>query len=269
MDDLTKFWTDWVSNLVVYGNTAAYAQERKFLENITLTIPGDVWARGCSHTFADLGYAGKGDSKIKQLKRNYYNEQSVIDARAAIQSRDDQEITSIGISTLGQAKKGSSQGYCIRSVVVNYFGAKVTPDKKDRLTIDVHYRTTELLRKFGADLIFLHEFLIPEILKDNPWNISGPHEVRLHLSTCFFSALFIPVFFRFTDPVFFLNRLKKHTGKQFYKRCLFRTKTMLERDASHYKFRSRKNMQELANGFLDDGKIDRKKLETFLEEELQ
>ena len=266
--DITKLWIDSVTNLVLFGSPVAYAQERKFLENQVIIIPGETWAKGCSHIFADLGYSAKGN-KMTQLKRNYYNEQSVTECQKIIQSRNNQEITSIGISTLGEAKKRSTQGHCIRGVVLNYFEAKVTPDKRDRLTIDVHYRTTELLRKFGADLVFLHKFLLPEILKNNPWSIKVPHEIRLHLSTCFFSALFMPVFFRFVDPVHVLKSMKNNLGStnQFYKRCLFRAKVMLDREPEHYKFRSRRNMQELATGFLDSGKINRERLEKFIKEE--
>jgi len=259
---------NWVEEEVLCAPTSAYAQERKFMEHRVLIIPGEVWSQGNSHTFADLGYSGTGKSKVNQLKRNYYNEHSVKEARKVIAGRGSQVVTSVGISTLGQAKKKSSQGFCLRSVAINHFAARVTPEKKELLTVDIHYRTTEMLRKFGADLIFLHEFLIPEILKENPWSIKGPHEVRLHFATCFFSALFIPVFFRFKDPIVFLKKLKERGENLFYRRCLFRTKTMLERNASHYKFRSRRNMQELATGFLEKGHIDRERLKEFLKKEV-
>jgi len=262
-NNITAEWIRMVENSVMSHPSSAYAQERKFMEGVVFTFPGEVWAKGLGHTLPDLGYSQAG-SKMKQLTRDYYNEESVNEAKKIIKGRKKQSVTSIGISTLG-AKKNNSQGHCIRSITVNYFEDKVTPNKRPRFTIDLLYRSTELLRKFAADLIFLHDIMIPDIIEGNPWGYEAPDEIRFYFSSCFFSGLFIPVFFQFTDPVEFMKELKqKHGDTVFYRRCLFRTKSMLERDFSHYSFRSRRNMQELSQKLFKEGRIDKKRLEKHL-----
>lgn len=261
--DITRWWIDWVTDVVLGDAAICFAQERKFMGATTFRIPGNVWDQGVSHAYPDLGYA-KGGSKINQLKRNYYNEESVREAKKKMSERAAQTITSVGISTIGGAK-ANSQGHCIRSVVVSRYSPKITVSRQQEVYLDVFYRTTELLRKFGADLLFLKDFLVPEILEGNPWGVKTPTAVRMYFSSCFFSALFIPVLYQFIDPTAFLQQLYKKEGdSQFYRRVVFRTKAMLERDASHYKFQSRRNMQNLAMGFMDQDKIDRKALEKHL-----
>jgi len=266
--DITDRWVKFATNVALEADPKAYAQERVFTTGTGFTVKGKQWERGITHSLVDLGYS-KAGSKMTQLKRDYYNEDSVKEAKSTINSRHDQSVSSVGISTLG-GKKKNAQGHCIRSVVINHFDEKVSPFKQSSISIDVFYRTTELLRKFGADLIFLKEFLIPEILYGTEWQRIDISEIRFYFSSCFFSALFIPVLYQFVDPVWFLKRLKESRGDViFYRRCLFRTKTMLERSVDNYKFRSRRNMHELAENFMGSGKINREKLETYLKEELK
>jgi len=268
MSDITGRWIDFAAKVALESSPKAYAQERIFTTGTGFTVKGKEWERGLNHSLIDLGYSGTG-SKMTQLKRDYYNEDSVKEAKQAINGRSDQSVTSVGISTLG-GKKKNAQGHCIRSLVVNYFDEKVNPFKQSNISIDVFYRTTELLRKFGADLVFLKEFLIPEILYGTEWQRTDIREIRFYFSSCFFSALFIPVFYQFVDPVGFLERLKESRGDViFYRRCLFRTKTMLERSVDNYKFRSRRNMHELAENLMGNGKIDRERIENYLKEELE
>jgi len=256
--DITSWWIQFVEQMVLKRPAVAYAQERKFVEHAQLIIPGNVWKNGVSHTLPQLGYSEDG-SKRKQLTRDYVNMESIEKAKEIFKARDSKSIASVGISTIGGEKRSSSQGHCIRSIVVNYFSPSVTPDKKPRLTIDIEYRTTELLRKFGADLIFFYDTYIPMILKDNPWGIKYPDEVRLYFPTCFFSALFIPVFFQFRDPVEFLEQAEKYCDKVYYHRLIHRAKTLVEKSPEDFGFQSRRNMQELAHNTMDEQTLNRLK----------
>jgi len=263
--NITDRWVDFVTHVATSSIPSAYAQERLFTEGQAFMITGDEWRRGLSHSLLDLGYSLKG-SKMKQLKRDYYNPESVEQAKMAINLRtsNEQEVTSVGISTI-YGKKRNVQGHCIRSIVLNYFGRKVSPFNQSKVSIDIFYRTTELLRKFGADLIFLREFLLPEILKDTIWSEKLVSKVRFYFSSCFFSALFIPIYYQFRNPEEFLEDLARGRGDViFYRRCLFRTKAMLERNVDSYKFRSRKNMHELAESIMKKGLVDRKSLEKYI-----
>ncbi len=264
--DLTADWMNWLSRTVIESKASSHAQERAFFEGILWKIPGTTWGAGCSHTVENLGYSKDGH-KMTQLSRDYTNHGDVEQAKTAFHKRKDQSVSSIAISTIG-AVKTNAMGHCIRNIIISYHSPKVTPDKKPRLTVDILYRTTELLRKFGADLIFLNEMLIPEILDGNPWGIETPDEVRMYFSSCFFSALFIPVFYQYHDPTIFLHQLKEYEGDSiFYRRCLYRTKTMLEKEPDTYKFASRKNMSEFAFRLIASGKIDKPKIQKFLEKE--
>src|SRR5690606_19285649 len=199
--NITGGWIDFVWKMAASSPAVAYAQERKFIPGQMWQVDGSVWSNGYDHDLECLGYAPPGEAKIKQLKRNYYNPESVEEAREKITSRNNQVHTSVGISTLAGGKRKVSQGHCIRSLVLTYSSPKVNPHGQEVLAIDIFYRTTELIRKFGADLIFLHDFLIPEVLRDNPWGIETPTVIRFHFSTCYFSALFLPIFLQFVDPV--------------------------------------------------------------------
>ncbi len=264
--DLTYKWIDWVMSHVLWTDASSHAQERKFMEGLTLTIPGKIWAKGCSHKLSDLGYSDTG-TKMSQLVRDYTNYESIEEAKAAFHTRKDQAVTAWNISTIG-AVKTNAQGHCISNIIVGYHSPRVTLDRKPRLTVDILYRTTELLRKFGADLLFLRNNLIPDILEGNPWEIETPDLVRMYFPSCFFSALFIPVFYQYIDPVGYLQELKEAEGDGiFYRRCLYRTKTMLEKEPDTYKFASRKNMACFAEKLMSSGKIDKQKVQDFIRKE--
>jgi len=263
---VTESWMGFVYRSIVYEPAASHAQERKFMEGLSWKIPGPVWKKGCKHKLSNLGYSDTG-TKMSQLKRDYINHDSIMEAREAFKTRKDQSVTSWCISTIG-AVKTNAQGHCIRNVIVSYHSPRVTESKEPRLTIDILYRTTELLRKFGADLIFLGEELIPEILEDSPWE-KEPDEIRMYFPSCFFSALFIPVFYQYVNPIRFLKQLKEVQGNTiFYRRCLYRTKTLLEKEPDSYKFASRRNMAEFAqNRLILSGKIDKQKVQGFIRKE--
>lgn len=264
--NVTENWMDFVYRSIIHEPAASHAQERKFMEGLSWKIPGGVWQRGCRHKLSDLGYSNSG-TKMTQLTRDYMNLDDIELAHKAFHKRKDQSVTTWYISTIG-AVKTNAQGHCIRGLVLHYTSPRVTLDKKPRLTIDIVYRTTELLRKFGADLIFLTEILIPKVLEDNPWGITEPDEVRMYFSSCFFSALFIPVFFQYVDATEFLSNLYLVQGDSiFYRRCVYRTKTMLEKEPETYKFASRKNMSEFAHRLISSGNIDKQKIQEFLKKE--
>jgi len=265
---ITETWIAFVRESVLKEPYKALAQERAFMSGLVMEIPGKEWKRGLSHTLSDLGYEERG-TKMKQLYRDYCDTAAVEEAKKVMATRADQEVSSIGIPTLAGEKKRTAQGHCIRTIVISHYDAKVNPSGKPYLRVDILYRTTELLRKFGADLIFLYKF-IPELLESNPWGVKVPNMVSFYFPACFFSGLFIPVFYRFTDPVDFLQRLKEGVSPEeihFYKRCFFRTKTMLDRDVDHYKFRSRRNMHLLAQRFLDEGWINEEGIREYIKNE--
>lgn len=262
MADITSLWMQFVSDWVLFAPSYSYAQERKFMEGQTMLFPDFVWREGCSHNLEDLGYSKTG-TKMTQLTRDYMNWGEIEAAKKAFWERKDQSVTSWAISTIGAAKR-NAQGHCIRNMFVNYHHPKVSVGEEGTLVVHLHYRTTELLRKFGADLVFIRNVLIPEVLAGNPWK-DEPDEVYIHFANCFFSALFIPVFYQYKDPIKFLKDLREAQGDTiFYRRCLYRTKTMLEKEPDTYKFASRRNMSEFAHRLISSGKIDKQEVQDFI-----
>jgi len=265
MGNITDYWMGQVNDWVTYAPASSHAQERKFMDNLTMYFSKEAWNKGCKHGLEDLGYSKTG-TKMNQLSRDYMNLEDIKKARKAFQERKDQSVTTWAISTIG-AVKSNAQGHCIRNMIITYHHPKVEVNGEGRLKVHLQYRTTELLRKFGADLIFLEKVLIPAVLDDNPWQ-EHIDDIYISFANCFFSALFIPVFYQYTDPVKFLKRLKNAQGDTiFYRRCLYRTKTLLEKEPDTYKFASRRNMSELGHRLILSGKIDKQKVQDFIKKE--
>src|SRR5690606_27066132 len=132
------------------------------------------------------------------------------------------------------------------------------------LSVDIEYRTTELIMKYGADLVFFHEVLIPEILEGNPWGITTPSVVRCYFPSCYISLLYLPVLYRFTDPVQFLEDVQANEPETYSARALYRSRSIMGKDPSVYGYRSRRKMTEMAQELMEQGVIDRPRLEAYL-----
>lgn len=103
----------------------------------------------------DLGYKNE-TTKLKQLRFYYWNEESmdrgVSEYRRLVKKG---KYGSIGITTHGNYKENfTQQGFCIQSIVFTYL--------IDRSVIDIFYRTTEIIKKFGADLVYLRRSVLSE-----------------------------------------------------------------------------------------------------------
>lgn len=240
---------------------------RKYVANATMVIPGEAWHRGFPLNMADLGYKGK-DNKINQLKRIYFNQEAVDAARDKLTSRtkDERDFTSVAVPTMADKKDQRSQGYCMNSVVVTHLpkGPKV-PEPLTYITI--FYRVTEVIQKFGADLIFLSEVVIPQIIQDK-YKVT---EVRLQFTNAYFSPLFLPVLYHFTDPVDIMKELEARMELPGYpaifKSCLRAAALpFIQKNPDHYKYRMRRLMHLLALGHLDAGRISRDKMMSFITE---
>lgn len=98
-----------------------------------------------------------------------------------------------------KSKRASVMGPCIQSVVLTL------PDKgKGRVMIDVFYRTTELYKKFPADLVFLRDVLL------QPFQL-GEVDITMHMA----NLTLHPMYYVTTiplqdDPIKELEKLKKH-----------------------------------------------------------
>lgn len=238
---------------------------RKYISNATMVVPGDAWHAGFPLTMNDLGYKGK-TSKINQLKRTYFNQEAVEAVRDKLTTRtkEEKDFTSVSVPTMANKKDGRSQGYCMNSIVITHLpkGPKV-PEPLTYIT--VFYRITEVIQKFGADLIFLNQLVIPEILQDK-YKIT---EVRFQFTNAYFSPLFLPVLYYFVDPADLMEELEARIEvpgyHALYKSCLRAAALpFIQKNPDHYKYRMRRLMHLLALVHLEAGRISRDKMMEFI-----
>jgi hypothetical protein len=138
----------------------------------------------------DIGFT---PAKMRMLERGYINEESrAVAVELWARRRQKGKHGSVGFSTFNHAIKGgyasveeadakkskhaSVMGPCMQSVSITWMA-------KDDVAIDVFYRTTELFKKFPADLVFLRDVLL------KPFDFSGMEiTVTCHFANVTLSA---------------------------------------------------------------------------------
>lgn len=180
---------EWVDYCVGFAAEKAdlYSGCRKILRVRTMRFQ----TLDDSLQLADCGFTSH---KMRYLMRAYMHEESL---RVALdlwgRRRLQDKYGSVGVTCYNHfiksektSKRGSVMGPCIQSFTVTYL------DKRT-YAVDVFYRTTELLKKFPADLVFLRDVL----LKD--FDFTGMH---LDAVTCHFANVTIhPMYFATILPL--------------------------------------------------------------------
>lgn len=135
-----------------------YSGCRKILRPMTLTFP----QLDDSLTLRDAGYT---KSKLTMLTKHYLHEESRDVARQLWDLRKAKgKYGSVGFTCYAhfvkggtidakRSKRASVFGPCIQAVTITLLNKK-------SYTVDVFYRTTELFKKFPADLILLRDVLL-------------------------------------------------------------------------------------------------------------
>jgi hypothetical protein len=163
-------------------------------------------------TLKDCGFT---NSKLQMLRKNYFLAPSVKAAQELWRERVKKDkYGSVGVSCYGHYVKGdvkgatprgSKFGPCIQSVVITYH--------KKATTIDVSYRTTELFKKFPADLVFLRDILLAQFdFKRAPIRVINFHFANVTCHPMYFITL-VP---HLADPIAELEKIRKH-DKFFWK----------------------------------------------------
>ena len=187
-----------------------YSGCRKIISPVTLKFT----KLDDSLTIQDCGFT---KSKITMLTKNYLHEESrKVAVELWAKRRGQDKYGSVGFTTYAHFVKGGSIdakrskrasvfGPCIQSVVITYINKKT-------YTIDIFYRTTELLKKFPADLVFLRDVLL------TPFDLSG---MKMSHLTCHFANVTVHVMYWVTiiphleDPLGELRKIKK-TDEYFH-----------------------------------------------------
>jgi hypothetical protein len=163
----------------------------------------------------DIEDAGYTKSKLSMLRRGYLHVESREVAKQLWTRRLEQDkYGSVGFTTYNhfikndptkKSKRASVMGPCIQSIVLTHTG-KLTE-------VDVFYRTTEIFKKFPADLVFIRDELL------DGFQINASH------LTCYFANItahpmyFITLVPSLDDPVGSLATIK-HKDKYFFDWCV-------------------------------------------------
>ena len=163
--------------------------------------------------------AGFTNAKLRQLQRNYH----VPESRAAAQQLWKQRLEqgkygSVGFhcynhlvkggglrshwdgvnAVKGTSKRASVMGPCIQAV-------NLTLLKKGEVAIDLYYRTTELYKKFPADLVFLRDDLLVGFEGALQSNCIRAHFANITLHPMYF----VTIMGLLDDPIKNLEQIKK------------------------------------------------------------
>lgn len=135
-----------------------------------------------------IGDCGFTKSKLTMLRRLYLHEESHNMAQELWKRRLDQgRYGSIGFTTYNhllkadptkKSKRASVMGPCIQSVTLTLLNDGST-------AVDAFYRTTEFLKKFPADLIFLRDTLL------EPFQIDKLKIVRFHFANVTLHPMYV------------------------------------------------------------------------------
>jgi hypothetical protein len=192
---------DWISECLRLSQQPAsfYSGARKILRGSQskMKLGGDI-------ELADAGYT---KSKLTLLKKYYLNQESVDAALWLWEKRLSQDkYGSVGISCYnhfakgnvdGKSKRGSIFGPCIQSVILTLMNNRT-------IEVDVLYRSSELYKKFPADLVFLYHVLL------KPFNIPDKSNVTFHFSNLTLHPMYISTIIpHLAAPINELRLLKK------------------------------------------------------------
>lgn len=212
--------TEWIRQVLKLSKMEAdfYSGCRKIIQGYKMTFH-DLWDAEDPLILEDAGYT---KSKLAHLVRGYLHEESVEMAlKLWALRRAKTSYGSVGITTYNhfikndavkKSKRASVMGPCIQALTITQIKGNNSKGTGGQYSIDAFYRTTEVLKKFPADLVFIRDVL----LKD--FDFSGMEFMGM---TCHFANVTVhPQYFvtaipEMEDPIRELERIKKK-DKYFY-----------------------------------------------------
>lgn len=152
----------------------------------------------------DLGYVGYHKNKLNQLKRNYWNEESLAFAKSEWDSHIDKKDYSVGWHTHGAQKSGtnSQKGFCLQAMTL--------VRNRDEVRLNVFYRTVEIVKKFYADLYFIQQHVLP-------YFGVKPNRVFFYFSSVTINNLYLPLIMRFIVDHKEIFKQCKENDPHFYR----------------------------------------------------
>ena len=202
--------TEWIDHVVRMSLRKAdlYSGCRKIITAYRLRFD-DLWECDDPLVLEDAGYT---KAKLAHLVRLYKHEESIeVAVKLWKLRREKTSYGSVCFTTFNhfqkndavkKSKRASVMGPCIQSVVIT----QLKGGKKGQYQIDAFYRTTELLKKFPADLVFIRDVLLAD------FDFSGMEFMGL---TCHFANITVhPQYFvtaipHMDDPLAVLETIRK------------------------------------------------------------
>lgn len=232
-------WSFFCLGLAMKDSKHTYSI-RKIIPNVMFETTLDS-----SIKLDNVGFKAKG-SKLTMLKKYYFNEPSIEQAKKAlkeIQKKND--YGSVAFSTIGQEKKFTHHQHCIQSISIRHYPG-------GELEYTVFYRAAEVIKIFTGDMVFMRDVIMP---------IFGPGKVCFFFSNATLNAMYCPIMFIYQernwihllkglykkDKAFF-RRFKKWSEMYFSEEPINYSSAEVIRELIH-KHLSKKKRQDLLNEF--------------------
>lgn len=201
---------EWINSVLRMSAREAdlYSGCRKIIRPARITFH-DLWDKDDPLILEDAGYT---KHKLAHLTRGYLHPESLRVAQMLWELRRKKtSYGSVGFTcynhfikndTEKKSKRASVMGPCIQSVTIT----QVKGGKNGAYAIDAFYRTTELLKKFPADLVFIRDVLLQD------FNFEGMEFLGM---TCHFANVTVhPMYFitlipSLEDPIAELEKIRK------------------------------------------------------------
>lgn len=193
---------EWLNQCILLGAAPGdfFSGARKIHRNVTFQLKNldqDMVIRDCGFT----------KTKLTMLKRLYYHEESIATAVQLWDRRLGQrKYGSVGFTCYNhfikndptkKSKRASVMGPCIQSVTLT-----LLPDGST--AVDCFYRTTELFKKFPADLVFLRDTLMPN------FKVDKLREVNFHFANVTIHPMyFVTIIPLLDNPFRVLNAMRE------------------------------------------------------------
>lgn len=201
---------EWVKHVLKLSRTEAdfYSGCRKIITGTSLVF-NNLWDADDPLLLEDAGYT---KAKLAHLVRLYAHEESIDMALKLWKLR--RSKTSYGSVSFTcynhllkndiekKSKRASVMGPCIQAVSIT----QVKGGKNGQYFIDAFYRTTEILKKFPADLVFIRDVL----LKDFDFSGMEFQGLRCHFANItVHPQYFVTLIPHLEDPIHELERIKR------------------------------------------------------------
>lgn len=164
--NIRPYWFELMKDVLYRKPSVGPLTLFRAVENVSMHTPPEAWEY-MPFSLKDFGYSGSGSAKQQRWKSYYWPpepEWNLFQEKIEALHGRGKYYASIalplkGVKTKEDIVKGT-KGNCLLNLVVN-----ITQERKEAPVYKVWLigRYTEVVKKFGADLYFVHELLLPKV----------------------------------------------------------------------------------------------------------